>query len=165
MRPAKALRLSQLAELEREEMLAACRRLTGAIYEGLDVDLEIRAVCDQQLGEVVLLEEDGVLTGVAVCHQGPGTEAGSGACYVKFAATLPGPKAAQHFRRLLDACEALAADQGLLRLVAGVNTARQEAYRSMLDRGFRTNLQGVAMQRGGDAGYNRPDVFLIDDWR
>jgi hypothetical protein len=66
---------------------------------------------------------------------------------------------------LLQACEELAAMKGLSRLVAGNNTARHEAYRSMLGRGFRTELQGVAMQRHNEAGYNRPGVYLIDDWR
>jgi hypothetical protein len=35
----------------------------------------------------------------------------------------------------------------------------------MLARGFRTFLEGVAMQRPNEPGYNRPDCFVIDDWR
>jgi hypothetical protein len=35
----------------------------------------------------------------------------------------------------------------------------------MLKRGFRTTIQGVAMQRPNEPGYNRADVYLIDDWR
>jgi hypothetical protein len=50
-------------------------------------------------------------------------------------------------------------------LAAGVNLARLDAYREMLQAGFRTTTQGVAMQRNADPGYNRPDVFLLDDWR
>jgi hypothetical protein len=50
-------------------------------------------------------------------------------------------------------------------LEAGVNLARLDAYRDMLQAGFRTTSHGVAMQRNGDLGYNRPGVFLIDDWR
>jgi hypothetical protein len=45
-----------------------------------------------------------------------------------------------------------------------VNTARREAYRLMLANGYSTTLQGVVMEQP-DAGYNREDVFLIDDWR
>jgi hypothetical protein len=26
-------------------------------------------------------------------------------------------------------------------------------------------LQGIVMQRGNDAGYNREGIYLIDDWR
>lgn len=158
-------RLSDLPEQARAEMLPACRTLAGAIYDGLDPSPEIRAVVDQRLGDILLLQDGDGLVAFAVCHYGRGTEAGSTACYVKFAAVSPGAQAARHFERLLGACEALTAEQGLPRLVAGVNTARHEAYRAMLARGFRTDLQGVVMQRGNDAGYNRPGVYLIDDWR
>ena len=57
------------------------------------------------------------------------------------------------------------AGSGCSKLVAGVNTARHAAYRRMMERGFRTFLHGVAMQRPDEAGYNRPDCFVIDDWR
>lgn len=157
-------RLSALPESARQQALADAQALTGAIYDGLDVSLEIRAVAEQRLGEVLLQEGD-TLDGFAVCHHGPGTEAGSGACYVKFAAVRPGAQAAERFERLLDGCETFAAQHGAARLVAGVNTARHEAYRALLGRGFRTSVQGVVMQRGNDAGYNRPGVYLIDDWR
>jgi hypothetical protein len=46
-----------------------------------------------------------------------------------------------------------------------MNLARLEAYREMLQAGFRATAQGVVMERNGEAGYNRPEVFLIDDWR
>jgi hypothetical protein len=26
-------------------------------------------------------------------------------------------------------------------------------------------VQGLAMDRPDEAGYNRPDVYIIDDWR
>jgi GNAT superfamily N-acetyltransferase len=156
---------SAVPEGEREGVLLACRQLTDAIYEGLDVTAEIRAVAAQGLGDTVLLWGDRGLDGLAVCHCGPGTEAGSGNCYVKCGAMGPTPTAEQDFDRLLKACEEMAAEKNLSRLVAGVNTARHEAYRRMLERGFRTDLQGVAMQRPNEPGYNRPGVYLIDDWR
>jgi len=158
-------RYGELPEREREAALSACRELTGAIYDGLDLSAEVRAVQDQGLGETVLLEGGGRLEGFAVCHCGPGTEAGSGACYVKFGAARPGPGAGEAFERLLDACEALAAARGLARLVAGVNTARLDTYRRMLARGFRADLGGVAMERPDEPGFNRPDVYVMDDWR
>lgn len=158
-------RFSGVPEGEREEMLLACRQVTDAACDGLDVSSEVRAVAEQGLGDTVLLWDDGELAGLAVCHCGPGTEAGSGTCYVKFGAVRPSLTAGQDFDRLLDACEEMAAGAGLSRLAAGVNTARQEAYHQMLERGFRTDLQGVAMQRANEPGYNRPGVYLIDDWR
>ncbi len=156
-------RYSDVAEADRAAVLQQCRALTHAVYDGLDVTREIDSVQRQSLGDTVLLWEGDQLAGVAVCHHGAGSEAGSGACYVKFAAVPAG--ASERFDRLLDACDALAAGANVPRIVAGVNLARHEAYRQMLARGYRTDFQGVAMQRGNDAGYNRPGVFLIDDWR
>lgn len=156
---------STLPNLARGSCLAACRAITSKLLDGLDVCDEIVAVQDQALGGTVLLSDAGALRGFAVCHVGAGTEAGSGVCYAKFAAVPPGPQAAADFERLLDACERFAAARGATQLIAGVNTARDAAYRIMLGRGFRTFIQGVAMQRPNEAGYNRSDVFAIDDWR
>jgi predicted N-acetyltransferase YhbS len=160
-----ASRLSALPASEKGTTLAACRELTGAIYEGLDLEREIGAVDVQGLGDTVLLRNRAGLAGFAVCHCGPGSEAGSGTCYVKFGAARPGPAAGEAFEQLLDACEALAAARGLSRLVAGVNMARHDAYRRMLARGFRTEILGVVLQRDNEIGYNRPDVYALDDWR
>jgi len=158
-------RFSGLSEGDREETLKACGEVTGAVYDGLDVSGEIRAVASQDLGDTVLLRDDSGLAGFAVCHCGAGTEAGSGACYVKFGAIRPGPDAGRNFERLLDACEALAAAEGMQVLIAGANMGRHEAYRTLLARGFRIEIQGVTMHRPNESGYNRPGVYIIDDWR
>jgi GNAT superfamily N-acetyltransferase len=156
---------SDVLEPEREGVVQACAQLTDAIYEGLDVGSEIRAVAHQDLGETVLLWDGDSLAGLAICHFGAGTEGGSETCYVKFGAVRPNSSAERNFDRLLDVCEALAAERGLSQMVAGVNTARHEAYRQMLAHGFRTQFQGVAMQRPNEPGFNRPGLFVIDDWR
>ncbi len=36
----------------------------------------------------------------------------------------------------------------MTRLVAGTNTARHQAYTKMISNGFRTDMLGVAMQKG-----------------
>ena len=77
----------------------------------------------------------------------------------------PGASAGDTFDRLLDACESLAIHRGLGRVEAGVNTARHHAYQRMLARGFQARVLGLAMQKPNEPGYNRPEVFLIDDWR
>lgn len=156
---------SALNPAEQAAALDASREMLDAIYAGLDVRAEIRSVAAQQLGDTVLLWGDAGLAGLAVCHMGAGTEAGSGNCYVKFGAARPGASAAQHFGRLLQACESAAFNRGLTRLIAGVNAARIEASQMMLERGFSAVRQGVAMHRNNEAGYNRAGVYLIDDWR
>lgn len=156
---------SQVPEVARPACLADCRALTGSLFDGLDVTREITAVIEQRLGDVVLVGRGGKLLGFAVCHAGPGTEAGSGTCYVKFGAVRSGDDAAREFDLLLDACEAFAGGCGTKDLVAGTNLAREGAYERMLARGFRTVMQGVAMHRPNEPGYSRADVFAIDDWR
>jgi GNAT superfamily N-acetyltransferase len=156
---------SGLSVNEKRACLEACRELTSSIYEGLDVEREILAVDHQHLGDTVLLWNGSQIVGLAVCHAGRGTEAGSGKCYIKFGCVRGGPGAAREFRRLVNACREFGASRNAALLTAGVNLGRLEAYREMLRAGFRTTTQGVAMQRDADPGYNRPDVFLIDDWR
>ena len=158
-------KFSDVPMAEREGMLDRCRALTGKVFEGLDVGVEIRSVAGQQLGETVLLWTLDELAGLAVCHSGAGTEAGSGECYIKFATVNARGAGDVAFRRLLTACEQLAAQRGLQKLSGGMNTARQEAWTVMLDSGWRGKMVGVAMQRPNEPGYNRPGVFLIDDWR
>ncbi|MDF5722167.1 MAG: hypothetical protein PUP91_17105 [Rhizonema sp. PD37] len=158
-------RYSHLREDERVQTLKASYQLSNFIYEGLDLSQEIEAVQAQGLGDTVLLWDDNSLVGFAVCHYGAGTDAGSNTCYVKFGAVRSGSNAGQLFEQLLDLCEALTVAQGMSRLVAGVNTSRDEAYRRLLVRGFRSEVIGVAMHRPNEPGFSRPDVFVLDDWR
>ncbi len=156
---------SALEESEQSGALKACRDLTDSVFEGLDVSLEIASVQSQRLGDTVLIWGADSLEAFAVCHCGERTEAGAGSCYVKFAAVRPGGGADEALGRLLTACEELAGERGLRRSEAGVTLARSQAYRAMLRNGFRTDMQGVAMQRSDSAGFNRADVFVVDDWR
>ncbi len=158
-------RFSELPADQKPQALIACRETTSAIYEGLDVSREISAVDAQDLGETILLLDGSRVSAFAVCHTGPRTEAGSDVCYVKFGAARPGEAARTNFEHLLHACETFTATQRLTRLSAGVNMARHEAYRTMLARGFRTDMMGVAMQSRNDAGFNHAGVFVMDDWR
>lgn len=156
---------SGLSENTRSEFLSRCRELANGIHPGLDLTAEIETTTRLALGDTVLLTDGDRLTGFAICHCGKGTEAGTGNCYAKFAAVEGGDSARQLFNRLLDDCESLAARRGMGTLQAGVNLSRQETYRCLLERGFRTSFQGVAMHRPNSAGYSRPGVWVIDDWR
>ncbi len=148
-----------------EEALRSCQDVTGTVYEGLDLRREILAADRHGLGDTVLVFEGDSLVGLAVCHCGGGSEAGSGACYVKFGAVRSGPGAEPRFERLVDACEAFAAGRGLSVLMGGVNTARHGAYRTLLGRGYRAMINGLTMLRPNQPAYNRPDAYVIDDLR
>ena len=159
-------RFSEAKPADRETLVAACREVTDAIFEGLDVQREIRAVAEQKLGDTILVWDSSRLAGFAVCHTGAGSEAGSGVCYVKFAAIRAGARAEENFARLLRGVEAFAASRGAKRVTADVNVARREAFRALLAQGFRPERNGVAMETGdATSGYNRPGVFILDDWR
>lgn len=164
-RSPQPIRYSALPPAERARAVDACRELTATAYEGLDLEREIRAVESQGLGEVLLLDDSSGLAGMAVCHLGAGTEAGTQGCYVKFGLVRPGPGAEVRFGTLLDACESLAVDHGADHIELGVNAGRHEAYAAVMARGYRVELVGVSMHRANDEGYSRPGTWLVDDWR
>lgn len=155
----------EVAQGREQAALARCRELCESVYEGLDLGGEIASVEKQKLGDTLMLGNGSRLDAFAVCHVGAGTEAGSGRCYVKFGAVRPGSDAPQRFERVIDACESFAAERGAAQVFAGANMARHDAYCRMQARGFRTEIQGVAMQHSNDSGYNRPDCYIVDDWR
>lgn len=163
--PPRWARMSALGAAARAQALGACRAVSETLYPGLDLGVDIAATLEVPLGDVVLLHGSDGVTGFAVCHVAAGTEAGGDTCYVKFEAVACGEQAARHFPRLLDACEAFAAERRVRTLVVGVSLARDGAYRALLARGFRAVLQGVAMHRPNEAGYSRSDVYALDDWR
>jgi GNAT superfamily N-acetyltransferase len=160
-------RYSDLAADRQEHALEASRALADALYPGLDLRGEIRAVQALKLGDTVLLWDisGSELNGFAICHCGPRSEAGNDSCYIKFGAVPESADEATDFNCLLDACASFAGQAGMANLVAGTNLARYEAYRCMLARGFRTVMQGVTMHKPNEAGYSRPGLFIIDDWR
>ncbi|MEK7795285.1 MAG: GNAT family N-acetyltransferase, partial [Candidatus Hydrogenedentota bacterium] len=161
----KYARYSEGSDDERTRWRSHAREITDAIYPGLDVSIEIESVYTQKLGDTILVFEGDDVAAFSVCHAGPGTEAGPGKCYMKFAAARPGPEVRACLSALLDAVHDFAAASALKFIEGGVNMARREAFQAMLDKGFRVLHQGVAMQRGNEAGYNRDGVYVIDDWR
>jgi hypothetical protein len=156
--------LSAFTKSQREQAIQACGKLTHKIDKGLDLAGEIRAVLAQRTGDVVLTYKRRVLDAFAVCQNGPGSEGGEKTCYVKFGAARGGAGAGERFDKLLDACEAFASSRGAT-VEAGVNLAREDAYRRLRSHGYRVAMQGVAMQSPHSDGFNRTDVYVIDDWR
>jgi GNAT superfamily N-acetyltransferase len=156
---------STLGEGERAAAVTACRELADAVYDGLDLTHEIEATDVQQLGDTVLLLDGSQVTGFAVCHCGEGTEAGTGVCFIKFGAVRPGAAAGRQFTELLSAGEEFAASRGMTTVSGGINLGCEEAYRLMRECRFRTDFIGVAMEQPNEPGYNRPDRYVISDWR
>ncbi len=160
----EVMRLSALDPNDRARAVAECAHLTDALYPGLEVNVEFAEVERLGLGDVVLITDDVGVAAFAVCHCGAG-EAGSAACFVKFAAVRPGPDSERAFTRLLAGVETFAHERSVAQVTLGMNTSHRRAYSSLLERGYRSAAQGVRMQRPDDLGYCRDDVFVVDDLR
>lgn len=161
----RASLVSALPEDVRRDSLEACYALSDSVYAGLDLRREIRAVLGQKTGDTLLLWHGSRLEAFAVCHCGAGSEAETGTCYVKFGLCRSGEEAGATFGRILKECENFAASRSAQWLIAGVNTARDGAYRTMLAGGFKPEIFGIAMHKPNEPGYNRADTWVIDDWR
>lgn len=156
--------LSTFAKGQREKVIQACGKLTDKIDTGLDLAGEMEAVLRQRTGDVVLTYTRGALDGFAVCLNGAGSEGGEKTCYIKFGAARRGAGVEERFDKILDACDAFASSRAAA-IEAGVNLAREKAYRQMRSHGYRVAMHGVAMQRPHNDGFNRADAYVIDDWR
>ncbi|MEO7086190.1 MAG: GNAT family N-acetyltransferase [Gemmatimonadaceae bacterium] len=156
---------SSMRSEERSALLSEMRALTSSIHDGLDVTSEVTSVEAQRLGDTVTVFDGSSLAGFAICHDGPGTEAGTGTCYMKFGAVRSGQSSPTQFENLLSACDGYALSRGATKLTGGVNTARELVYRQILASGFTIDRLGVSMVRPADGGYNRRDAFVVDDWR
>ena len=134
----------------------------GMMKDGPRLDLgdEMRAVIEQRIGEVILIEGRRALDAFAVCMHGAGSEGGEKTCYVKFAVARSG----ERFGRLLDAIDALALAQGS-EVEAGVSLACKDAFQRMRSRGYRVVTMGVAMQTPHGDGFNRAAAYVLSDWR
>jgi predicted N-acetyltransferase YhbS len=157
------LLFSKLGPAEQDAAVLKLARLTDLNFPGLDLTREIRAVARLGMGDTILIGEAHDPRALAICHYGPRGEGGTGTLFIKFAATRPGADA--DFAQLVDCCEGLATATHAQHMIAGTNTARTGAYRILRERGFRAGLVGVAMHRPDGPDYNRPDLFVIDDWR
>ncbi|HML10940.1 MAG TPA: GNAT family N-acetyltransferase [Stellaceae bacterium] len=159
-------RYTALAPEGRAAAEDASYALTGRLYDGLDLRAEIRTNAARRHGDTLLLwDGPSRLAGFAVCHFGPASEAGADTLFIKFGAARSGPGADARFGALLDAAGALAASVGMGNVLAGVNLARDAAFRVMAARGFRARMNVVTLHRPNEAGYSRSDVYAIDDWR
>jgi hypothetical protein len=146
-------RFSEIPKHKQEQTLDKCRLLTNGVYDGLDLKHEIVAVSNQNLGDTILLhsnnnttnkdDDDSSLSGLAVCHCGAGSEAGSSICYIKFGIVRSDDNSQANFKNLLNATSLLAKERMLSSVVAGVNMERSEAHRYMVAYGFRADMQGT----------------------
>jgi N-acetylglutamate synthase-like GNAT family acetyltransferase len=163
--PAESIRYSVVVGAEQANWLEACRELTNEVREGLDFTAELRTAHSHGHGDTIFLTEGSRVDAVAHCEYGPKSPAGAGSCLIRFAAVRPGSACEMRFSQLLNACEKLAAKEGLKHVVACVNAGRPKAYRHLLSMGFRVQRHGVTMHRPNEDAYNDTASYILDDLR
>ncbi len=120
------IRFSEIQKDVKSLILQDCKYLTNGIFPGLDLQKEILAVDGQKLGDTILLYDPtgSKLIGIAICHYGKGTEAGSNVCYIKFAAISTNNNSHSNFIRMLNSVELMALEKGIFKITAGSNMER-----------------------------------------
>ncbi len=152
-------------ERSRDTVIGDIRALSSEAYPGLDMTTEINAVVDRKLGSVLFTYDGETLSDFAICHSGAGSEGMSNVLFVKFGLVRPGADARARFDRLIRNCVSHASHMGIARVIMGTNTGRHDAYRALLDHGFRSEFQGVRMHRPMVDMFDTPGAYALDDWR
>jgi ribosomal protein S18 acetylase RimI-like enzyme len=158
-------RYSSLEEAKKKPAMLKFRRITNAIWRGMDVGKEVEIVDGLALGDTLLLEKGRELIGFAVTHMPPNSEAPHGAAYVKFLAIDARHRRPEHLHLLLAAVEEMAAAAQLGQVVAPVYTYYWNAYQVLLERGYHADFTMVRMKRGKPEDYEDGSDLVLDDWR
>jgi N-acetylglutamate synthase-like GNAT family acetyltransferase len=158
-------RYSSLEEAKKKPAMQKIRRITNAIWRGMDLAKEVEIVDGLALGDTLLLDKGREVIGFAICHMPPNSEAPHGAAYVKFLAIDSRESKPEHLHALLAAVEDMAAAAQLQQVVAPVYTYYWTAYQTLLERGYHVDFTMVRMKRGKQEDYERAADLVLDDWR
>jgi ribosomal protein S18 acetylase RimI-like enzyme len=158
-------RYSTLEEAKKKQAMQKIRRMTNAVWRGMDLGKEVEIVDGLTLGDTLLLEKGREVIGFAICHLPPNSEAPQGSAYVKFLAIDPRHRKPEHLHALLGAVEEMAGAALLQRVVVPAYTYYWTAYQALLERGYHVDFTMVRMKRGKQEDYEDPSDLVLDDWR
>jgi GNAT superfamily N-acetyltransferase len=153
--------LGALDARERAARVADIGRLVASLAPGFDFSREIQLTLDFALGNVVSVLDAGRLVACALCHSAPLAESGTRdeLRVLKIAATSPD--------RLVTALEAVAtwaAAQNIRRVAVRCQTAYADAYRALIQCGYRVRWSDLRMTMTG-YGEPRPrEGILWSNW-
>jgi N-acetylglutamate synthase-like GNAT family acetyltransferase len=166
VRPGLAVRrYSSLEEAKKKAAILKVRRITNALYRGMDVGKEIEIVDGLALGDTLLLEKGREVIGVAIYHTPGVSEAPAGSGYVKFLAIDPKQRKVEHLEQLVGSIEDLAQEQGLSRVILPVYLRYWQAYSTLVKCGYQVDQTMVRMQKGKQEDYEDPADLVLNDWR
>lgn len=161
--------LSKMDAKDRSNAVADMDQLTNETFPGLSLATEaINSVPSTNgnqkfIAETLLVYADGTLKAFAICPLPP-SNAAEKSVYAKFG-IAKSHGGTDDFDLLLRGLERYAQLIGASKIRASTNTARRICYQRMLLHGYQAEGYGIALIRPDTVAYNRPDVFVLDDWR
>jgi GNAT superfamily N-acetyltransferase len=153
--------LGGLESVPRTARVAEIGRLVAALAPGYDFSREIELTLELALGDVVVFARDGRLAGFALCHAAPLAE-GGGRDEVR--ALKVGAVDTPALLGVLDAALAWARRQAVRRFAVRCQTAYAEAYRALVERGFRVRWSDLRMTLAGFPEQHPDRGVLWSNW-
>jgi GNAT superfamily N-acetyltransferase len=144
--------LSEKASAERAALIDACRTRVNRSAAGYDFTREIVLTAELGIGDTIVLQQGGEVSGFALWHSAP------------LAAARPAEElrvlklfadSTETFTRLLVVLESCAAAAGLRRVAIRCQTGYTGAYEALLARGYRVRWTDLRMTFG-----TRPEAVL-----
>ncbi len=153
--------LGALDARERGARLAEIGAFVTGLAPGFDFSREIQLTLDFALGNVVSVREGGKLAAFALCHSAPLAESGT---RDELRVLKIGATSSDTLLRALEAVTAWAASQNIRRVAVRCQTAYAEAYRALVQCGFRVRWSDLRMTMSGYAEPRPREGILWSNW-
>jgi hypothetical protein len=154
-------RLSDYPVRKRRELLDACRALTGSLLPGYDFTREIDLTDSQDLGATVVLIENDLVRGFALCHDVPLVE-GRAQDEVRVLKLVAVDERA--FMSLIEATSAYAYLRGAMRVAVRVQASYKLAYARLIGAGARVRWTDLRMTLSGFAEPKAERGVVLSNW-
>lgn len=125
------------------------------VYPGFDASKDALTTAAQNVGATLTVSD-----GYAVCHVTSTLWADMTVAYVPLIAA----RDRKTFDVLLSACEALAGEQGKVKIATQVPGSSWHTQEAMLEHGYRPGGAALRMKRGADLDYEAAGFYYCDDW-
>jgi len=153
--------LGALDSRERAGRVAEIGELVRSFAPGYDFSREIQLTLDMSLGNALTLRHGGRLAAFALCHSAPLAEGGT---RDELRVLKVAVQDLETLRELLDAVGAWAATQSIRRVAVRCQTAYQDAYRALIQGGFRVRWTDLRMTMTGYAESVPAQGILWSNW-
>ena len=153
--------LAAASRPERERRLAEIAAFVAAMTPGVDFTRELELTLDLNLGDVVVVEQDGALAAFALCHAAPLAEGGGRdeARVLKL-----GARDLVALEMAVVAAGAWASRQAIRRVAVRCQTAYGDAYRTLVAQGFRVRWSDLRMTLTGFPEQKPAEGILFSNW-